>query len=220
MKVFRVCFCLLLAMSLLLSVGVAQADPEENNSRIQNIEIRVDNLEIQTQNPDADTLDGLDSTDFADSSHTHPGLQTGVHWIGAAECQGTDFLVRSTLATNRTSFPASAYCPISLPFKCTITEVQFKARDDSFTSDMVFEVHDGYFDTTLDENVPIVSTDTSGWTSTTTNRTYGTFTTGPISLPYDPTNFDYEHPWWLRLKFNATVPIQRLRWTRIYYTIP
>jgi hypothetical protein len=37
-KVFRACFCLLLGISLILSVGVVQADPEENSSRIQNLE--------------------------------------------------------------------------------------------------------------------------------------------------------------------------------------
>ena len=191
----RVSCGVLLSAFLTICMGPNITWAGDSSSRIYNLESRIGDLENQT-----------------------PSI--GVHWIGAAECQGTDFLVRSTLATNRTSFPASAYCPISLPFKCTITEVQFKARDDSYTSNIVFEVHDGYFDTTLDENVPIVSVDTSGWTSTMTNRTYGTFTTGPINLLYDPTNFEFEHPWWLRLKFNATVPIQRLRWTRIYYTVP
>jgi len=38
MKVFRVSFCLLLGISLILSVGVARADPEENSSRIQGLE--------------------------------------------------------------------------------------------------------------------------------------------------------------------------------------
>jgi hypothetical protein len=73
MKIFKVWLVLLLGMSLVLSVGVAQADPEENSSRIQNLETRVDNLEIQGQNPDADTLDGFDSTDFALSGHNHAG---------------------------------------------------------------------------------------------------------------------------------------------------
>ena len=171
--------------------------------------------DIDTINTDADTLDGLDSADFADSSHSHPGLPTGVHWIGAAECQGTSFLVGSTVAA--TFAPASAYCPISIPFKCTITEVQFKAKDLSDISNMVFEVHDGLFDVGLDEHVPIASADTSGWTSTTT---YGTFSTGTVSLPYDPTNFDYDMPWWIRMYFYAAIPDQRVRWVRIDYTIP
>jgi hypothetical protein len=89
MKVFRVCFCLFLGISLVLSVGVVQADPEENSSRIQNLEIRVDNVEIQTQNPDADTLDGLDSTDLALSGHNHAGTSSTQYlsfsFLGATE---------------------------------------------------------------------------------------------------------------------------------------
>jgi hypothetical protein len=41
MKVYRVCFGLLLGISLIISVGVAQADPEENSSRIQSLEVEV-----------------------------------------------------------------------------------------------------------------------------------------------------------------------------------
>jgi hypothetical protein len=167
--------------------------------------------DIDTVNTDADTLDGLDSTDFADSSHVHSWSPTGIHWIRSPECDGQNILLRSTIAIDPgvVVFPTSVYCPISIPFKCTITEVQFKARDSSDISDMVFEIHDGLFDAGLDENVPLASTDTSGWTST-----------GPISFPYDPTNFDYDQPWWIRIYFNAVVPDQRVRWIRIYYTIP
>lgn len=182
---------------LALCIGPDITWAEDTSSRIYNLESRVDDLENQTSS-------------------------IGVHWIGSAECDGYDFFVRNTLgpSPNVTRFPASAYCPIRIPFKCTITEVQFKAKDNSYTSDMVFEVHDGYFDAGLDEHVPIDFVDTTGWTSTTTYGTYGTFTTGPINLPYDPTNFDYDQPWWIRIKFNAAVPYQRLRWSRIYYTVP
>ena len=190
------CGVLVLAF-LTICLGPSITWAEDTSSRIYNLESRIDDLENQT-----------------------PSI--GVWWIGAAEFQGREFLVKSTLAPSpsTTWFPANAYGPINIPFKCTITKVQFRAKDNSYTSDMVFEVHDGYFDTTLDDNVPIVSIPTTGWTSTATYGTYGTFTKGSINLPYDPTNFDYDHPWWIRIKFNASAPDQRLRWARIYYTVP
>ena len=45
MKVFQVCLGLLLSMSLILAVGVARADSEENNSRIQNLQADVEDLQ-------------------------------------------------------------------------------------------------------------------------------------------------------------------------------
>jgi hypothetical protein len=47
MKVLHVWFVLLLSMSLVSSIGVARADSKENNSRIQNLEADVANLEAK-----------------------------------------------------------------------------------------------------------------------------------------------------------------------------
>ena len=174
---------------------------------------------------DADTLDGLNSTDFAESIHTHPGLPTGVHWISPLEFRAwnwngsynrEDFIIGpSYVGWADTSVERVTWAPIRIPFKCTIIEMQFRARDNSDSADIFVGIYDG--SEAGDEWSPIASADTSGWASTSTN---GNFSTGPISLAYDPTDFGYSKPWWIGAYIGDTGAVHRLRPIKIFYTVP
>ena len=70
MRVFRVCFCLLLGISLILSVGVVRADSEENSSRTQNLEMDLANETAARIDKDADLQQQISSGNSANYSGT------------------------------------------------------------------------------------------------------------------------------------------------------
>lgn len=193
----------------------------DNASNISSNAASITVIKGELPNINALTLEGMSANDFADSLHSHPGSPVGIHWITSLEFRST--YPGSMIGPNYISFdssntfwPAAAWAPIQLPFKCTITEMQFRARDNSDSGDVSVGINDGTEDST-GEYIPIVSKDTSAWAST---RTYSIFTTGTISLLYDPTNFNNGRPLWIEAWLGDDHDVMRLRWIKLYYTVP
>ena len=200
MKVFRVWFCLFLGISLILSVGVVRADSEENSSRIQNLETRVDNLENQRSGYD------------------------GVLPIAASAFQGVPYRDIRIYSTGTGIRPldyytdAIAHAPVPLPFKCTIIGVEAAVRNISDTSEVIVELHDGEcLNAVCDTLVPIVSFDTSDEEPSSNTVVINS---PAFSYEYDPANL-YKFPLWVTVRLHDySTTRQKLNWAKIYYTVP
>ena len=201
MRVFRVSFCLLLGISLILSVGVAQADPEENSSRIQNLETRVVNLENQGSG-----YDGV----LPIAASAFQGIYGGLRLYGGGSG------VRPT--DNGSWYNGVGHAPVPLPFKCTIVGVEAAVRNISDSSEVIVELHDGEFlSANSDTLVPIISFDTSYEEPSSSNVVINS---PAFSYEYDPANL-YRFPLWVTVRLNDySTTRQRLSWAKIYYTVP
>jgi hypothetical protein len=189
----RELMCIVFVLTILIVyMGPGAAWAEDTRSRIYQLENRVHDLENETP-------------------------KIGVWWIGAAEFQrgwhplliaGTNFA--ATCGEEPPYwFPYFGWGPISIPFKSTITQIDFRVFDNS-ESDIVLGIYQGGPD------VPLVFISTNGYQST----ERAIFSSGPINLPYDPSDFEYNKPWYIKAEFNECKTFQRIYWVRMYYTIP
>ena len=155
-------------------------------------------------------------------AHAEP---TGVHWISSLNFVAPWWIESPRIAPSYLAmltdysgeWPVGMWAPVLIPYKCTITEIQFRARDQSDLGDIFVGIYDQSEDPVTEEDIPIAYKDTSGWAST---GKYNTFSTGAINLPYDPTNFEYNNEWYIMVQLNDTIDYQRVRWVKILYTTP
>jgi hypothetical protein len=107
-----------------------------------------------------------------------------------------------------------AVAPFTLPFKCTITELEARIKKENTIFDIIVGLHNNTQD--VSENlIPIDSVDTSSWTAS-SNATI--ISTGPISYSYDPSALNW--PWYIGVEFEDAYPNLRVYWVKVYYTVP
>lgn len=181
--------------------------------------------DIDTVNTDAETLDGYDSTDFAYSYHPHYGITPGVFPIGAAAFNGRDIYQSAQGVSIRNEYlGGKGHAAVTLPFKCTIVGMEAEVRNESPSSDVYVELHDGEcLNAICDTLVPIVTADTSSFAPT---SDHVIISSPAFSYAYDPADL-YKYPLWVSVwldAYSATPPAvssrQRLYWVKIYYTVP
>jgi hypothetical protein len=182
--------------------------------------------DIDTVNTDAETLDGYDSTDFAYSYHSHYGITPGVFPIGASAFNGRNIYQSSegSNISNEFSIGSKGHAAVTLPFKCTIVGMEAEVRNESPSSEVYVELHDGEnLNATYDTFTPIVAFDTSSFAPT---SDHVIISSPAFSYAYDPADL-YKYPLWVSVwldAYSATPPAvssrQRLWWVKIYYTVP
>lgn len=197
-----------------------ETEVTNNASDIASNAASISDLKI---NSNALTLEGRPASDFADSSHTHDSsdITPGVLPIGASAFTGMNLWQTgggSVRANIGGPIPTRANASLTLPFKCTITKMEAEVRNNSNSSEVYVELHDGEcLNAFCDTLVPIVAFDTSSLAAT---NTHVVISTPPLLIDYDPNNLN-KYPLWVTVWLDDYAATrQKMYWVKIYYTVP
>jgi hypothetical protein len=156
-------------------------------------------------------------------AHFHDEITPGVFPIGASAFIGNNIYLaqwgQSLSPILGVGGEVRGHAAFTLPFKCTIVGIEAEVRNQSASSEVYIELHDGeYLNAISDTLVPIVSFDTSSEIPTSTHVVISTPT---LSIEYDPTNL-IRSPLWVTARFvgDYATTRQRMYWVKIYYTVP
>lgn len=176
--------------------------------------------DLDTINTDAQTLDGLDSSDFALSQHSHDDVAPGVFPVHNAAFSGDNKsynygAVTPYIAVGPLSIGGLWAAPLTLPFKATIIGAQAKVMDNDTEGYMWIRLSTGDGTVYMEGQTSIAGTSSSAQLldlAPTVNAPLGTW-------DYDPATEEPHYIAALPLAPNNPLEV-RLYWVKVLYTIP